>query len=549
MQAVTTVRDVRDAKILAGRQQVFDALRNQRAERDLERQRTDVYVIVTARARVQINPVAADAHGVGEILRRDVVLRFAQRLRPRVRADVLFEDREFGFDPPALADVGILRQPVLRADNIGPQPQALPTRAAVGPWGGGLQPVEQRKAELLRALEVPRRVLGRALERISQQIIILRPVHERRVAGVSALGEILPVHDLSVMKKSLTFDRIETKVAPLKRLRMTIRQVQQLACPRRRELGHVVAPEFPLARLLDGVIRAGNVFRREADRERLHVLRLRLARGVRFAGFRLCLRAGDVFRFRHGQQLAGFRRIHEHWRRQNQIVSRFRLAHDHRFDLVTRRPGRQGFMTQQDLNFPSCHERREHLVQRRQSHARFVAELRNAPTAGIQIRPAARLGREREIALVVIADAGAQIEIAPRAAEGFDPGVFIRRHGLRGELPADPIGFLRQNDLQPIPCGRERGGATAQATTDDDQIRAEFLRARSPGDKTRRRAGLVLRQRHSRSAGGERRNGGEGFEKGTATQWLVRFHNFDPRSLTRTRKWRKLPACGRCAQK
>ena len=159
VQAVAAVGDVGDAQVLAGRQQVLDPPGDQGAERDLERQRADVDVVVAAGARVQVDPVAADADGVGERLGRHVVA--AQGLAAGVGADVLLEDGELGLDAPRLADVRVLGQAVGRADEVGPEPQALPAGAAVGPGDLGLEPVEERQAQLLGPGDVLRGLLGR----------------------------------------------------------------------------------------------------------------------------------------------------------------------------------------------------------------------------------------------------------------------------------------------------------------------------------------------------------------------------------------------------
>ena len=68
MQPVAAVGDVGRPQVLAGRQEVLDPPRDQGTERDLERQRADVDVVVAAGAGVQVDPVAADADAVGERL-------------------------------------------------------------------------------------------------------------------------------------------------------------------------------------------------------------------------------------------------------------------------------------------------------------------------------------------------------------------------------------------------------------------------------------------------------------------------------------------------
>ena len=161
MQPVAAVGDVGRAQVLAGRQQVFDPTRDQGAQRDLKRQRADVDVVVAAGAGVQVDPIAADADAVGERLGLNVLC--LQGLTAGLGADVLLEHGELGLDPPRFADIGGLGQAVLGSDQVGPQPQALPAGLAVGPGAFGLEPVEEREAELLGPRDVPLGVGGRDL--------------------------------------------------------------------------------------------------------------------------------------------------------------------------------------------------------------------------------------------------------------------------------------------------------------------------------------------------------------------------------------------------
>ena len=66
MQAVAAIGDVGCSQVLAGRQQVLHATRDQGSQRDLKRQRADVDVIVAAGARVQVDAIAADADAIGK---------------------------------------------------------------------------------------------------------------------------------------------------------------------------------------------------------------------------------------------------------------------------------------------------------------------------------------------------------------------------------------------------------------------------------------------------------------------------------------------------
>src|SRR6266567_4306198 len=61
VQTVAAVRDVRYSDVFRCGQQVFDPLRDQGAERNLERQGADVDVVFATRAGVKIDAIAADA--------------------------------------------------------------------------------------------------------------------------------------------------------------------------------------------------------------------------------------------------------------------------------------------------------------------------------------------------------------------------------------------------------------------------------------------------------------------------------------------------------
>ena len=180
---------MRHAEIFAGGQQIFHAPWNQRAQRNLKRQRAAIRAVVARRGDVEIHPVAPDAHAVGELGRAHRFLRQPGFLHARLGRDVLLQHGELRLDAAALADVRIFRQPVRRADDIGPQPQTFPARVAVRARRFGLQPVNERQAQLLRALKL---LFSFGVAHIADQaegIIILRPVHERQVAAIKSRHE------------------------------------------------------------------------------------------------------------------------------------------------------------------------------------------------------------------------------------------------------------------------------------------------------------------------------------------------------------------------
>ena len=129
--------------------------------------------------------------------------------------DVLLDDRELGADATAFTDIRILRQPVLRADYVGPQTHSLPARAAVRPGRFCLQPIEQRQTELLGPIQVLRGFLSAYLAKIAQHVVVLRPVHQRDVALIRALDELRLVGDAAIGPKAGALFRIGLQLGGL----------------------------------------------------------------------------------------------------------------------------------------------------------------------------------------------------------------------------------------------------------------------------------------------------------------------------------------------
>src|ERR671927_558674 len=98
MQPVAAVGYVGSPEVLAGRQQVPDAHRDQGTERNLERPATHIHVAASCGAGMQVYAVGADADAVVEVL---------GSLRPAARLDanVLLQHRELGPDAAALAHI------------------------------------------------------------------------------------------------------------------------------------------------------------------------------------------------------------------------------------------------------------------------------------------------------------------------------------------------------------------------------------------------------------------------------------------------------------
>jgi hypothetical protein len=76
---------------------------------------------------------------------------------------------------------------------------------------------------------------------------------------------------------------------------------------------------------------------------------------------------------------------------------------------------------------------------------------------------------------VVAPHAVAKPAITRGAAELLDPRVLIGRHGLAGELPADPIGFFGQYDAVAEAGGAHGRGAAARAAAHNKNVAGGFV--------------------------------------------------------------------------
>ena len=74
---------------------------------------------------------------------------------------------------------------------------------------------------------------------------------------------------------------------------------------------------------------------------------------------------------------------------------------------------------------------------------------------------------------IVGAHAFAKRAVARRAAEALDPAVLIGRHGLRGELNADPRVLLCEDHLSSRTREGERRSDAADTGTDDEDVAIE----------------------------------------------------------------------------
>ena len=135
---------------------------------------------------------------------------------------------------------------------------------------------------------------------------------------------------------------------------------------------------------------------------------------------------------------------------------------------------------QQDVQLPAAAIRGEHALDDGQRHARLMAEAADIALPGIEIDDSARGVGERIVAPVVVADALGELHVAGGRAALLDPGVFVRRDGLGGELPADPVGFFGHDDGLAHAQDGQRRADRACAAADDENVAASFSRHIAP---------------------------------------------------------------------
>src|SRR5215510_12906627 len=104
--------------------------------------------------------------------------------------------------------------------------------------------------------------------------------------------------------------------------------------------------------------------------------------------------------------------------------------------------------------------RSEHLLDDADGNARLERKARDPAVTWVELA-------------VVPPDRIAQLVVAARAAERLDVLVLVeRRHSLRGQLPAEPVGLLEQHHAAAAPRRGQRGGDAAGAAARDQDFTA-----------------------------------------------------------------------------
>lgn len=143
----------------------------------------------------------------------------------------------------------------------------------------------------------------------------------------------------------------------------------------------------------------------------------------------------------------------------------------HGADEVTLDLGGDRAVLEQDEELPPAAEGLQECFQRRQRHARLVAQRRHVAVARVQMHDIAHLGQHGIIAAVDRADLLAQALVAVCPAYGLNPRVLVRRHRLRSQLAANPIGLFGQDHLATQLERCQGGGYTAYPAAYDEDFR------------------------------------------------------------------------------
>jgi hypothetical protein len=118
--------------------------------------------------------------------------------------------------------------------------------------------------------------------------------------------------------------------------------------------------------------------------------------------------------------------------------------------------------------------RREHSFKHSERYARLVSEARDQATSRVQELPGSGLLGERIVRFVEVTNAGAIRAIELSTAKHFDPGMLIRRYGLRRELTTDPVGFFSKDDGHAVAESSHSAGAPTDTASDDGHIALKF---------------------------------------------------------------------------
>jgi hypothetical protein len=99
-----------------------------------------------------------------------------------------------------------------------------------------------------------------------------------------------------------------------------------------------------------------------------------------------------------------------------------------------------------------------------------MSEPRHRAIARIQLGAVPRRLGQRIMITIILPDRVPVVAIAFRAPEALDPRLFIRRHGLAGQLSTDPVCFLSQDNAHAVSQSSHGGRAAAYSASYNGNI-------------------------------------------------------------------------------
>ena len=124
---------------------------------------------------MQVDSVAPNPDAIGEGFANG---RCPARHAACSRPDMRLGDRDTGADATGLADVGRHGESVGSTHDVGTKAQSRVTGAAIGSRCLGLHPVEEAEGELPCIPEESGLILGRGVDDVPFQIVVLGPVDD-----------------------------------------------------------------------------------------------------------------------------------------------------------------------------------------------------------------------------------------------------------------------------------------------------------------------------------------------------------------------------------
>ena len=187
MQAVATIGNMRRADVLAGRDEIFHPLRDQRTERNFKRAGWYVDIVVAACRWMQVDAVHADTDAVAIADRPSFA---ANRV-----GQVLLDNTRYRLDTAAFANVRSHGKPMVGAGDIATQPKPAEPLPAIKARRFRLKPVKDRIRKICRRLQVARLFFLGHIDDRAIHVIDHRPIHEADVRLVEPGRKVLPCRD------------------------------------------------------------------------------------------------------------------------------------------------------------------------------------------------------------------------------------------------------------------------------------------------------------------------------------------------------------------